>query len=755
MFRDKKTQFAIRKLTTGTGILLLSVGMGINLSSKEVSASEIDPAQTTETVQTEAATELTAEQEPAVEFSAPVQETEGTSTVESTPNVEETTVTEAPAETVTQEKQESAESVTETEKEIQDTTVTDSTNNENNDAVNTDSQAPKVETNAQPEADKADESEKNSAKDETVSSPEKNESSEQDKTENESDKEDKKDDAINIDGSILPDAAKPDKDNINDIINSILSDPDKLAEFEEKANWTDDLAEAVIKWIENNKLTWDHINNQGDFPGWESVFDKNLVIDRVEHFDPKNPQWQTTANKEITITQTVNNGSQQSTQQIKVNYDVVIFIEIDPNMSWWDILKANYKFIISDIKVSNVTKVDPDTNDPKDNFDAVNIPTAPEGFENKVTGTIEGPKLDNYDINANINIEGAQIKTDLNDIFNTILQKGEDVTFKYDIKQIATKKPNWADVIDGDNIKKDDWNDIFKDVEFTEGKDGNWTGKVTFNKDIIQIINGLDQENKQTINLTKDVTITVERVGNTNTFKIIKVNNPEWTQNGSLGSTDISNPGYNYDMSTSVTGTDQTITPTINGNFLTTDLSGIKLENNNNSVTITYTVNYTPDWSNVEWPDEIDKDKITDWTQNDDGSWSGNTSINKNITQTVNGNSNQIILSQAVTVKLTLKDGKWTAVAVKGDITVKDDDPLNVNKPGYTYTQDDVSASIGNSSFDKFTVENSKIVVDVDAWNELKNGDTIKYTVDYKPDWSGADLPDNVVFEKDPTKPNT
>ncbi|PIN31354.1 fibronectin-binding protein, partial [Bifidobacterium animalis subsp. lactis BB-12] len=74
MFRDKKTQFAIRKLTTGTGILLLSVGMGINLSSKEVSASEIDPAQTTETVQTEAATELTAEQEPAVEFSAPVQE---------------------------------------------------------------------------------------------------------------------------------------------------------------------------------------------------------------------------------------------------------------------------------------------------------------------------------------------------------------------------------------------------------------------------------------------------------------------------------------------------------------------------------------------------------------------------------------------------------------------------------------------------------------------------------------------------------
>lgn len=417
MFRDKKTQFAIRKLTTGTGILLLSVGMGINLSSKEVSASEIDPAQTTETVQTEAATESTAEQG---ELPTTTQETGDTTTVE-TPSVEETTVEEAPTETVTPEVAETTEPVSKTD---QDTTVTGNTNNENNDAVNTDSQAPEAEMNAQPETEKADEDEKNSAKDETVSSPEKNESSEQDKTENESDKEDKKDDAINIDGSILPDAAKPDKDNINDIINSILSDPDKLAEFEEKANWTDDLAEAVIKWIENNKLTWDHINNQGDFPGWESVFDKNLVIDRVEHFDPKNPQWQTTANKEITITQTVNNGSQQSTQQIKVNYDVVIFIEIDPNMSWWDILKANYKFIISDIKVSNVTKVDPDTNDPKDNFDAVNIPTAPEGFENKVTGTIEGPKLDNYDINANINIEGAQIKTDLNDIFNTILQKG-------------------------------------------------------------------------------------------------------------------------------------------------------------------------------------------------------------------------------------------------------------------------------------------------------------------------------------------
>ncbi|WP_260205365.1 hypothetical protein [Lactobacillus acidophilus] len=736
MSKREKTQFAIRKLTTGTGILLLSVGMGINLSSKEVSASEMDSTQTSETIQTEAATESTTEK---VDLPTSVQETGDTSTLETTSNVEETTVAEVPTETVTQEKQESAEIAIETEKEIQDTTVTDSTNNENNDAVNTDSQAPEAETNAQPETEKADEDKKNpaeennSAKDETVSSPEKNESSEQDKTETDPDK---KDNAINIDGSILPDATKPDKDNINDIINSILSDPDKLAEFEKNPGLLDGGKEG---WLEQYRPTWEQITNKEDFPGWEDIFNGKVEFDRVEHFDYLRPQWQSTTNKDITITQTVNGES----QDIKINYDVVIIIK--PQIVHWQL-----NFVIDKVEITH-TKYP----EGKDEFDAVDIPPAPNGFENKVTGTIEGPKLDNYDINSNINIEDAQIKTDLTGILNTILQKGEDVTFKYDIEQIAIKKPTWTDVIDGDNINKNDWNDIFENVDFIQDKDGNWTGKVTFNKDIIQNINGLAQGSTQTISLTKDITITVQRDGNTNTFKIIKVNNPEWTQNGSLGSADISNPGYNYDVSTTVTGTDQTITPTINGNFLTTDLSGIKLENNNNSVTITYTVNYTPDWSNVEWPDEIDKDKITDWTQNDDGSWSGNTSINKNITQTVNGNSNQIILSQAVTVKLALKDGKWTAVAVKGDITVKDDDPLNVNKPGYTYTQDDVSASIGDSSFDKFTVENGKIVVDVDAWNELKDGDTIKYTVNYKPDWSGVDLPDNVVFEKDPNNPNT
>ena len=91
--------------------------------------------------------------------------------------------------------------------------------------------------------------------------------------------------------------------------------------------------QGIIKWIEDNRLSWDHISDQEKYPGWEDVFDESLKIDRVDPFDHKNPQWQATANKEITITQTVNNGSQQSTQQIKVNYDVVIYIAIDPNMS--------------------------------------------------------------------------------------------------------------------------------------------------------------------------------------------------------------------------------------------------------------------------------------------------------------------------------------------------------------------------------------------------------------------------------------
>ena len=62
----------------------------------------------------------------------------------------------------------------------------------------------------------------------------------------------------------------------------------------------------------------------------------------------------------------------------------------------------------------------------------------------------------------------------------------------------------------------------------TKSKDNTWTGTVTLNKDIIQTINGLDQENKQTIHLTKDVTITIQRDGNTNNFKILTVNQSNW-----------------------------------------------------------------------------------------------------------------------------------------------------------------------------------------------------------------------------------
>ncbi|CDF71752.1 LPXTG cell wall anchor domain-containing protein [Lactobacillus acidophilus] len=626
--------------------------------------------------------------------------------------------------------------------------------------------------------------------------------------------------------------------------------------------------QGIIKWIEDNRLSWDHISDQEKYPGWEDVFDESLKIDRVDPFDHKNPQWQATANKEITITQTVNNGSQQSTQQIKVNYDVVIYIAIDPNMSGWDALFGNYKFIISDVKVSNINKVDPDTNTPKDDFDAVNIPTAPEGFENRVTGTIEGPKFDDYNINNNISLEDKVIKTNLDSIFNTILQKGTDVTFKYDIEQIAVKKPTWVDVIDGDDKKE--WNDLFQNVDFTkdQDKDNIWTGTVTLNKDIIQTINGLDQENKQTIHLTKDVTITIQRDGNTNNFKILTVNQSNWTPNDSLESTDISKPGYNHNVSASITGTSSdNFTHKVENGHLSTNLDFSKLENNNNQITINYKVSYSPNFGDIALPPNMDLDDLKpdkdneniftgtittdkvinqtvngkpanditfsqtvsvtvtwdkenaqwvvsepkveingytpidinkpgysidkveadiigesdfkvedgklvvndkalanlqngqtinytvtyspvfgdiilppgidkdDLVENPDGSWTANTTINKVITQNIanaNGNINQITLSQAATVTLTLKDGKWT-VDIKGfgDVTVKDDNPINVNRPGYKH---DVSASIDGTKFDGLKIDDDgNIVINASAWDILKDGDTISYIVNYTP----------------------
>ena len=626
--------------------------------------------------------------------------------------------------------------------------------------------------------------------------------------------------------------------------------------------------QGIIKWIEDNRLSWDHISDQEKYPGWEDVFDESLKIDRVDPFDHKNPQWQATANKDITITQTVNNGSQQSTQQIKVNYDVVIYIAIDPNMSGWDALFGNYKFIISDVKVSNINKVDPDTNTPKDDFDAVNIPTAPEGFENRVTGTIEGPKFDDYNINNNISLEDKVIKTNLDSIFNTILQKGTDVTFKYDIEQIAVKKPTWVDVIDGDDKKE--WNDLFQNVDFTkdQDKDNIWTGTVTLNKDIIQTINGLDQENKQTIHLTKDVTITIQRDGNTNNFKILTVNQSNWTPNDSLESTDISKPGYNHNVSASITGTSSdNFTHKVENGHLSTNLDFSKLENNNNQITINYKVSYSPNFGDIALPPNMDLDDLKpdkdneniftgtittdkvinqtvngkpanditfsqtvsvtvtwdkenaqwvvsepkveingytpidinkpgysidkveadiigesdfkvedgklvvndkalanlqngqtinytvtyspvfgdiilppgidkdDLVENPDGSWTANTTINKVITQNIanaNGNINQITLSQAATVTLTLKDGKWT-VDIKGfgDVTVKDDNPINVNRPGYKH---DVSASIDGTKFDGFKIDDDgNIVINASAWDILKDGDTISYIVNYTP----------------------
>lgn len=150
--------------------------------------------------------------------------------------------------------------------------------------------------------------------------------------------------------------------------------------------------------------------------------------------------------------------------------------------------------------------------------------------------------------------------------------------------------------------------------------------------------------------------------------------------------------------------------------------------------TINYTVTYSPDWSGVELPDDINKDDLKPDPDKED-TWTANTTINKVITQNIanaNGNLNQITLSQAATVTLTLKDGKWT-VDIKGfgDVTVKDDNPINVNRPGYKH---DVSASIDGTKFDGFKIDDDgNIVINTSAWDILKDGDTISYIVNYTP----------------------
>ena len=496
--------------------------------------------------------------------------------------------------------------------------------------------------------------------------------------------------------------------------------------------------QGIIKWIEDNRLSWDHISDQEKYPGWEDVFDESLKIDRVDPFDHKNPQWQATANKEITITQTVNNGSQQSTQQIKVNYDVVIYIAIDPNMSGWDALFGNYKFIISDVKVSNINKVDPDTNTPKDDFDAVNIPTAPEGFENRVTGTIEGPKFDDYNINNNISLEDKVIKTNLDSIFNTILQKGTDVTFKYDIEQIAVKKPTWVDVIDGDDKKE--WNDLFQNVDFTkdQDKDNIWTGTVTLNKDIIQTINGLDQENKQTIHLTKDVTITIQRDGNTNNFKILTVNQSNWTPNDSLESTDISKPGYNHNVSASITGTSSdNFTHKVENGHLSTNLDFSKLENNNNQITINYKVSYSPNFGDIALPPNMDLDDLKPDKDNEN-IFTGTITTDKVINQTVNGKpANDITFSQTVSVTVTWDKENAQWVVSEPKVEINGYTPIDINKPGYSI--DKVEADIIGES--DFKVEDGKLVVNDKALANLQNGQTINYTVTYSPVFGDIILP--------------
>ena len=693
MLKTNKTQFAIRKLTTGTGILLLSVGMGINLSSKKVEAAETTSIQTSENIQSETDTEVATNQ---VELPTSTQETSDTSLVNEPSSVEvKETVTEVPGttvdtptEAVTPEKTETIETVTPENAETPEKTeTTEPVPETETPEQNTEAQTPATIAPTTPsETEEVDTDEKSPAENDTVTETDK--VTEEDKSETDADKEEKEESD-----------EKSDKKDKND-------------------------------WLDKYRPTWDKIDNQDEFLGWENIFGTVDFI-KVPSSSFLDPRWESTVGKEITITQTVNGVS----QDITVKYDVVITIK--PHLEWNGIFPTwNNNFVITDVKVTSK-----EYENGKDKFDAVDIPEVGDGYENKVTGTVTSGNVSS-DIDVSANIKDNQIQTILSDeLLNSILQKGENVTFNYTIEKIAIKKPTWSDVIDGDNDKKEDWNDIFKDVEFEERDDGAWSGKVTLNKDIIQIING--SQNTQTIG--KEIIITIKRDGNTNQFKISTVKDTGWS---SLGSIDISKPGHTYDKDqVSASINDNKFTDfTIENDALTPNLNGIKLENNNNSVTINYTVDYKPDLSGVTLPDGFDKD---DLEKQPDGTWTGSTTTNKVITQTVNnGASNQVTLSQAVSVTLTWNGSKWE-VDDKTEYTTSNNS-ININKPGYTYDKNQVSASVNNNAFIDFTVKDDgtiTITADANIWNTLKDNDTINYTVDYKLDLTNVTLPDG--FNKD------
>lgn len=92
----------------------------------------------------------------------------------------------------------------------------------------------------------------------------------------------------------------------------------------------------------------------------------------------------------------------------------------------------------------------------------------------------------------------------------------------------------------------------------------------------------------------------------------MKVEQSNWASNGndSFGSTNISKPGFNHNVSATITGTDSNnFTHKVENGHLSTNLDFSKLENNENSVTIKYDVTYSPDWSGVDLPDNVHFDK--------------------------------------------------------------------------------------------------------------------------------------------------
>ncbi|WP_260205366.1 LPXTG cell wall anchor domain-containing protein [Lactobacillus acidophilus] len=428
---------------------------------------------------------------------------------------------------------------------------------------------------------------------------------------------------------------------------------------------------------------WDALNDKDTInytvtytPDWNNVKWPDDVTPDAVHQDP-NGNWVGTINK--VINQTVNNG--EPTKITLSQSANIIFT--------WD--AALGKLVAA---VTGVGEVTVNGNSP------INVDKP--GFKHDVTSN---GNLDFKIDNGNIVVSDDTWK----DAWGT-LKHGD--TIKYTV----TYTPDWTGVDLPDNV------DFKKDPD----NDNIWTANTTINKVITQIVNG----NSQQITLSQDVTYTL-------TFK-----DGKWELSDNKYTAEVTVEGNNPLVIPTKPGYNINDVKTDNGNL------GFTLENGTIVVTdeawkdawssfadkntIKYTVSYKPNLDGVELPDEINKDNLV---EQPNGTLTGSTTINKVINQTVNGSSNQITLSQIVSVTLTLVDGKWIVDTNRSDVTVKDDNPLNINKDGYKH---EISATINGSTngldFKEFTIDdNGNIVVKASAWYILKDGDTINYTVDYTP----------------------